>query len=182
MFMRARFGFLLLFFVVVGCTDRIEQPEADPGESSSSQPFRYETVGEQKERQKNRDQHVKNQSQRKDNGTEYKNISNLSSDEENEIIDKIMKRKRIKEAQVASSSHYVIISLLVREGYTDQTIRLNVEDDVRAMFSDRQIVIFTDDYHWNQMIHLKSRLASSESDEERNRLIEDYLRQDQDSH
>lgn len=135
--------------VVGGCTDRLEEPQADDNKNSSIPSICYETVDEQKERQSERESPIENHLQRKDVGTEYKNKSMLLRDEENEMIDKIMERKCIKEARVATSDYDVIVSLLLREGYSVETIRRNVEDDVRAIAPRKQVIVFTDEYHWN---------------------------------
>ncbi|PAV28927.1 hypothetical protein CIL05_13160 [Virgibacillus profundi] len=170
-------SFTLLIIFTVGCANTDEDTQTTQ-EKINTSPINYETEQERKERLNIRDQTIGEKGgypQSDQDGVNAGDNSGENSDaftnEESMKISKQLKEKKeIVQAQVASTDDRIIVAVILSE-QTDPDIKQMIESEVSKTVSDKQIIVYTDEVHWDHMKNLDARLGS----EKREFDIEDYI-------
>lgn len=155
--------------ILFGCSNPNGTEEnAEQDHHSDTQPIHYETDKEQQERQNERPETIGDQGgypqsdQRDTNSSEVRDENatdpyvNESTDK---IYDKISQFKEIKQAQVTATDEKVVVALMLND-YDDETVRDKIVKEVKEVEPNKEVVIYTDDIHWNRMRNSRSRLKS----------------------
>src|SRR5699024_9616532 len=134
----------------------------------NTQPMHYETDKEQQERHNERpetigdrggypqsDQRDTNASEDRDGRTTDPYVNEATE----KIYDQISDFKEIKQAQVTATDQKVIVALMLND-YNEETVRDKIVKEVEKVDPDKEVVIYTDDIHWNRMRNARSRLKS----------------------
>lgn len=159
----------LSLLILFGCTNTNDTDQnAEQENRSDTQPIHYETDEEQRERQNERPETIGDRGgypqsdQRDTNASEskYENSSDPYINEDSgKIYDRIIRFREIKQAQIAISEDKVMVALMLND-YNEETIRDKIVKEVEKVEPDKEVVIYTDDIHWNRMRNSRSRFKS----------------------
>ncbi|WP_158701706.1 YhcN/YlaJ family sporulation lipoprotein [Lentibacillus sp. Marseille-P4043] len=145
--------------LLVGCTNSNEDAQSD---DLNTQSVNYETDNEQESRLGERDdKDGYPQSDQSDTNAAKgnRNYSDIFvNDESDKIYNQLIKRKEIKQAQVASVDDKVVVAVMLND-HTDHNIRDMIEQETQKIVPNKQIVVYTDDIHWDRVNNLKARLG-----------------------
>lgn len=142
---------LLLIIVLTACTNTKEEEQDNHDNNNTGiQPMHFETD----KKAENRNNGEDNQRQNK---TRYSDV--FTNEESIMLSEKLEKRKGINRAQVASTDERVIVAVMLSD-HSDHNITKKIEADIKEIIPDKQIVIYTDDTHWERMKNLDARLES----------------------
>lgn len=162
-----------MVFVAVGCTNENNDTSTE-SDVDDSKLIRYETKEEQNERLGINDYGTKDYYQSDEEGiTPDGNERILFDNKESLLIaQKLEKRPDIKQAQVATVDDNIIVFVTLKD-YTNDNITNNIKSVVQEIVPNKEIIIFTDDIHWNRMRNLQAGLKQKEIGEN----VEQYLEQ-----
>src|SRR5699024_6517282 len=76
-----------------------------------------------------------------------------------EIYDQISHFKEIKQAQVTAADDKIVVALMLND-YNEEDVRDKIVNNVRDIVPNKEIVIYTDDVHWNRIKNKRARLKS----------------------
>lgn len=146
---------MLSIAILTACTNTRENAEDNNGKVDT-QPINYETEGERKDRLNIPD----NQKQEEHPKQEKQNYSDAFTNEESVMISKTLeKRKDITQAQVASTDDRIIVAVVLSNQPKHDIVN-KIETDIKEIVPNKQIVIYTDESHWERMKNLDSGLRS----------------------
>lgn len=145
---------LLLIIVLTACTNTKEEAQDNHDNNNTGiQPMHFETD----KKAENRNNGEDNQRQQRQNKTRYSDV--FTNEESIMLSEKLEKRKGINRAQVASTDERIIVAVMLSD-HSDHNITKKIEADIKEIIPDKQIVIYTDDTHWERMKNLDARLES----------------------
>ncbi|MEW9675883.1 YhcN/YlaJ family sporulation lipoprotein [Lentibacillus sp. L22] len=90
------------------------------------------------------------------NGHKGKYSDNYVNEKSDQIYQRLINYREIKQAQVAIADDKVIVALMLND-YNDQNVRDLVVNEVKKVEPDKEVVIYTDDIHWNRVQNMKAR-------------------------
>lgn len=161
----------LSLLILFGCSNTNDTGQnAEQDNHSETQPIHYETDKEQRERQNERPQSIGDlggypQSDQRDTNASEGRHEDFSDPYVNEatgkIYDRISRFKEIKQAQIAATDNKVIVALMLND-YNEENVRDKIVKEVRKIEPDKEVVIYTDDIHWNRVNNMRARLKSSD--------------------
>lgn len=127
--------------------------------------------------------HVQKQNQNDENEPDTNNShdpnKNFYTNDTTEKIKNILKdRSDIREAQVASTDTRVMIALQLSHHADRDDILDSVENDVKDIASDKEMVIYTDDAYWNRMKDRSSKFRNLTDDDVIDEYIDEHFFQD----
>lgn len=147
---------ILLIAILTACTNTREDAE-DSNEEVETQPIHYESEGERKDRLNIQDNPKKEGIPKQE---KQKNYSDAFTNEESVMLSETLeKRKDINKAQVASTEDRIIVAVMLSD-HPDRNITNKIKTDIKKIVPDKQIVIYTDDTHWERMKNLDAGLKS----------------------
>lgn len=92
-----------------------------------------------------------------DNPARYSDA--FTNDESIRLSQALEQRRDIVQAQVASTEDRVIVSVKLNK-HKDHYIAENLREEIQTIVPDKQIVIYTDDPHWERMKNIDTKLKS----------------------
>lgn len=165
---------------VAGCADDTEQGMSGTTNPDQIQPINYETPKEQQERVGQQEKSVGELGGYPQNEQEFVNEGDKNVNAKNEdrytnektlqISEYLSERKEIVQAQVAETDDRIIIAVQT-ENHEYHDLNRIIEEEVRRIEPEKQIVVYTDDNYWERMRNLNSRQIKLEDD------IENSLRE-----
>lgn len=156
-FMYKRAILFLLFIVILSaCTNTQENSQnnnKNTDTNTDTQPMHYE----REKTDVKEDDGAENQRR---NGHREPRYSDAFTNEESvELSKRLEKQKNIVKAQVASTEDRIIVAVMLND-HSDHNITRKIESEVKKTNPDKQIVIYTDDSHWDRMKNLDARMKS----------------------
>lgn len=180
--------FILTVFVT-GCTNmNSDEKQETTQENPNTHPINDEPKKEQKDRLEDRvnppskQKHQQNQERYADQmGNDDMDI--FTTKESAEIADMLTKRNDVIQAQVATTKDRVIVGVMLnkynkQQADGDQKKIAEIEKAVQKVEPEKEIVVYTDDAHWNQLKDLNSGLKQSNAGENVEKYIEKFLNVD----
>lgn len=159
----------LSLLILFGCSNPTDTGEnAGQDNHPDTQPMHYETDKEKRDRQNERPETIGDrggypQSDQRDTNAsdnQQENSTDPYVDEATDkIYDKISQFKEIKQAQVTATDEKVIVALMLND-YDEETVRNKIVKEVQKVEPNKEVVIYTDDIHWNRVRNSRSRLKS----------------------
>lgn len=156
-------GFSILCFALVGCADDNNNNAHGDQDGVNSQPINYETQQEQEERlgnegeNKNQDKYPKSDQKELNRGDRSGQSDLYTNEMTMSISDKLKKRKHIQQAQVTMTKDKLVVAVIISE-YAPSNIGDKVEEEVREMAPNKEVVVYTDDPHWDRMRNKDAQL------------------------
>ncbi|WP_284139709.1 MULTISPECIES: YhcN/YlaJ family sporulation lipoprotein [unclassified Virgibacillus] len=153
----------LVITVLVACDGDTSVKKTKENDSEAA-PIHYETEQEQQERlgshqsdKHERDAYPQQEEKSLNGGDRTGSYTDKYTTEDGvRVADHLMNMKEVKVAQVAITKDKVIVAVRLAEG-VDPTIQKNIEREVSKFISDKPIVIYTDDNHWDRIRNMNSR-------------------------
>lgn len=141
-------------------------------ENLNTQPINYETKKEQNGRlgvnkKPNKDYY---QSNEKGIATDGKENNVFVTKEAREISQLLAKREYINQIQVATMDERVVVSVTLND-YTLSNAAGMIKRDVEKVVPNKEIIVYTDELHWNRMKDVNASLKQREIGEN----VEEYL-------
>jgi|SRR5690625_2739515 len=180
---------VILTVFVGGCTNMNSDGKRETTqENPNTHPINYEPKKEQQDRLEDRvnppskQKHQQNQERYADQiGNEDMDI--FTTKESAEIADHLTKRNDVIQAQVATTDDRVIVGVMLnkhdkQQADKDQKKIAEIEKAVQKLEPDKEIIVYTDDAHWNQLKDLNSSLKQSNAGENVEKYIEKFLNVD----
>ncbi|MFS0672929.1 YhcN/YlaJ family sporulation lipoprotein [Ornithinibacillus sp. 179-J 7C1 HS] len=153
--------------------------------NNSISPINYETPEEQEERTDNREKTIGELGGYPQSEQEYVNEGdkNLGASNEDsytnertlQISEYLSERKEIVQAQVAETDERIIVAVMTGNKYYPD-LQDTIEDEVRQIVSDKEIVVYTDSIWWDRMRNLNS--SPNHLDEEIEENLNNFFRND----
>lgn len=156
----------LSLLVLFGCSNTNETGQNTGKDNDDTQPIHYETDKEQQERQNLRPETIGDrggypQSDRRDTNASEGKHEDFSdpyvNKETGEIYDRITRFREIKQAQISTTDDKVVVALMLND-YNEENVRDKIVDEVQKVEPNKEVVIYTDDIHWNKMRNSRSRM------------------------
>ncbi|MGM8364697.1 YhcN/YlaJ family sporulation lipoprotein [Virgibacillus sp. W0181] len=165
--------FAVGLFVLTGCANGNDDAEQKINETNPDL-IRYESKEEQNARFGINEYADKDYYQSDEKGIALDgNESKLFNSKEARLItQKLHKRTDIKQSQVATIEDTVIVSVTLKD-YTNDNITNSIKQDVQEIVPAKEVIIYTDDIHWNRMRNLQSGLKQREIGENLEHYLED---------
>jgi len=113
--------------------------------------------------------------QRQENTRDTKNRDIFTNDTSIEIQETLTNRSDIRRAQVAITNTRAMISLQLSDHANRDGILDSVENDVKHIVPEKEIVIYTDDSYWRRMKDLGSRLKRLTDDDDIDKYIDEHF-------
>lgn len=163
--MRIKLGLIILMLgAITACTNE-PTDKAENGNQQSTQPIHYETEQEKRERlgtfAENGKKKYPQSEQKKGTEANFKNgYSDSFTNEETEMITRALKNKtQIVQAQVAATEDRIIVGVMLKDDVR-QDIGNEIKQEVKKLVpnSNKEIIVYTDEEHWNKMKNLDNRL------------------------
>ena len=172
---------MCLLLLTAACSD--VNREANNDDSIKTQPINYETDQEQKDRLNIRDETIGEKGgypqsdQDGVNASDFKKgYSDAFTNEESELISKQLKEKKeIVQAQVASTDERIIVAVILSEK-TDPGIKQIIQEEVEKIAPEKQVMIYTDEVHWDHMKDLGARKGSENREYDVEEYIDEFFR------
>lgn len=143
---------LLFFVILAACTNTRDNVQNNNQPKDQTQPINFHSSDKQKTRPD-----LTNNPYRDDNPARY---SDAFTNEESIQISKTLEHKHdIMQAQVASTEDRVIVSLILND-HTDHEVTGKLQREIQEMVPDKQIIIYTDDPHWERMKNMDTKLKA----------------------
>ncbi|MEN1969278.1 YhcN/YlaJ family sporulation lipoprotein [Lentibacillus sp. N15] len=151
---------LLMLF---GCSNN--NANKDQHNDSDTQPIHYETDHEHAKRLGTTDRSIGDRGgypQSDQSGTNASNgqqgtySDNFVNQESEQIYQRLINYKQIKQAQIAITEDKVIVGLMLND-YKEEHVRDLVVKEVKKVEPDKEVVIYTDNIHWNRMKNMNAR-------------------------
>ncbi|WP_010651031.1 YhcN/YlaJ family sporulation lipoprotein [Oceanobacillus massiliensis] len=172
---------MLILLLAAGCTNgERTQQTSDINDGGSIQPIHFD--------RKDRDIYNKDESsigeqggypqseQKMANDADFSNYTDAYTNEESiRISEELQQRKDIIQAQVASTDDRIIVAVMLQERFNLEVP--DVEEYVREIVpdTDKEIIVYTDEIHWDRMKNLDARLGAKNSGEGVEKFIEDLF-------
>lgn len=175
------------FFTMVACANdnganEDAQREID---NKNTQPIHYETNQEKKERLHVRDQTIGEKGgypqthQDKANDANNKNgYTDVFTNEEAQMIAETLQNKReIVQAQVASTDDRIIVGVILQAHAKQKDSAQQIKKEVKKLVpnTDKQIIVYTDDIHWDRMKNLDARLKAKNNGDKIEQYINEFI-------
>ncbi|MTW84189.1 hypothetical protein F3157_00700 [Virgibacillus dakarensis] len=154
------------FMMLVGCSNaNTNNDENAQNNASNTESIHYETDNEHADRLGERDKSIGERGgypQSDQSGTNASNgqqgnfTDNFVNEESDKIYQRLINYREIKQAQIAITDDKVIVALMLND-YNDQNVRDLVVKEVKKVEPNKEIVIYTDDIHWNRVKNMNSR-------------------------
>src|SRR5699024_6517275 len=108
------------------------------------------------------------------------NMDIFTTKESAEIADHLTKRNDVIQAQVATTEERVIVGVMLNKHDKQQTDKdqkkiAEIEKSVQKLEPYKEIIVNTDDAHWNQLKDLNSSLKQLNASENVEKYIEKFL-------
>ncbi|MGM8212983.1 YhcN/YlaJ family sporulation lipoprotein [Virgibacillus sp. W0430] len=151
-----------MFMLFVGCSNG-QKDTSQEKEGTNPNPIRYETKEEYNARHGINDYADKDYYQSDEAGIAPDgNERNIFNTEESLLIAQTLQRKTdIKQAQAALVDSKIIVFVTLND-YTNDNISNNIRQIVQEIVPEKEVIIFTDEIHWNRMRHLQAGLKQRE--------------------
>lgn len=176
----------ILVFIIGGCTNTNSDGQKETNkESPNSDPISFETQQGKKNQGKGIREHSleeqpgypQHDQDNVNHGEANRNNADIFTTQEAEEISRhLTKRRDITQAQVATTEDRVIIGLILKKQQTgNQQLIDNIEKEVQQFAPDKEIIVYTDDTHWNKMKNLDRGLKRNNSGEDVESYIENFF-------
>jgi len=181
---------VILAVFAVGCTNENSDGKRETTqENSNTHPINYEPKKEQQDRLEDRvnppskQKHQQNQKRYHADQSGNDNMDIFTTKESAEIADHLTKRNDVIQAQVATTEDRVIVGVMLNKHDKQQTDKdqkkiAEIEKSVQKLEPHKEIIVYTDDAHWNQLKDLNSSLKQSNAGENVEKYIEKFLNVD----
>ncbi|CDQ39451.1 YhcN/YlaJ family sporulation lipoprotein [Virgibacillus salexigens] len=189
--MRIKHGLILLslLLVLTACATNLnEDVQEEQQQSGNTQPIHYETDQEKTERKYQREQTIGDKGgypqthQKKANNANYKNgySDAFTNDEAIKLSNKLQNKREIVQAQVASTEKRIIVGVILAEDERQGTAN-TIKQEVKKIVpdTDKEIVVYTDDVHWDSMKNLDSRIKAKSNGEKIENIINNFIENNQ---
>ncbi|WP_170875264.1 YhcN/YlaJ family sporulation lipoprotein [Virgibacillus pantothenticus] len=185
--MRVWLGMMLMALIsLIGCADGQQgENHANPNTDNQTQPIHYETEKERNERLNIREQSIGEKGGYPQSKQENINESNFNSgysdpftnEEAIMITEALQKKRQIVQAQVASTNDRILIGVILST-HVSGDIGNEIKKEVKKLLPDsnKEIIIYTDDTHWEKMRNLDARLEAKDNGENMEELINRFLK------
>lgn len=166
-----------LMIVTAGCANTNEEGmQKTSQDKPDTHPISYENEGNQKGTTQDNAVRQQERQERINSGqTDGNNVDIFTTEEAADISHQLRERTDVSQAQVATTKDRVIIGVMLSKNakhFTDdQQIIREIEQEVSSMIPEKEVVVYTDDAHWNQMKDLNAKAKQSNAGEN----IEDYI-------
>src|SRR5699024_10112302 len=152
-------------------------------------PINYEPKKEQQDRLENRknppskQKHQQNQERYHADQSGNDNMDIFTTKESAEIADQLTQRNDVIQAQVATTEDRVIVGVMLNKHDKQQADKnqkkvAEIEKAVQKIEPQKEIIVYTDDAHWNQLKDLNSSLKQSNAGKNVEKYIEKFLNVD----
>ncbi|MUV39513.1 hypothetical protein JNUCC1_03391 [Lentibacillus sp. JNUCC-1] len=161
-------GFLLL----TGCAQENSQSPSEK-EGTKTDPVNYETADERDQKPGNdkRIYGTPEEKKRINSGNRNRQYTDLFTTEESqEISDRLLHNKDITQAQVAIKDDEVIVAVMLAPGSSNK-IRHKVKSDVQTMMPDKKVTVYTDARYLDHKDDMNAGRKPSDVDS----YIQEYL-------
>lgn len=174
---------VVLMIITVGCTNTNEEgmQNNNPG-NSDTYPISYEKKENNRKGNNTRDNAVRQQERqdRINSGQTNRNNADMFTTEEAEDISHhLRERTDVSQAQVATTADRIIVGVMLSKNaknYTDdQKIIREIEKDVNNIAPGKEVIVYTDDAHWDQMKDLEAKAKQNDTGKSMEGYIEEYL-------
>lgn len=103
----------------------------------------------------------------------------FESDEDLAISQYLSKRKDVMQYYVTPFDDRVVVTVLFREDYENINERgKQIQDEIKQMAPGKQVIVYTDEYSYNQMNHIKAGKIQREAGETVEEFLERVFRVD----
>lgn len=155
---------LLLIFIVACNGNESEQETTNQSTNNRSiQPIHYDEKNSDRYDAKEPsigEQGGYEQSEQNDvNKSDFNAYTDPFTNEESiRISEELQKQKDIIQAQVASTDDRIVVAVMLRE-HDNHDITQQIEENIKKIVPNtgKQIIVYTDDVHWDRMKNLGSR-------------------------
>lgn len=160
----------LIMFIAIGCTNN---NDAQMDNNNNKEPMQISNRDDNQsdpydvEKSPNKKYY---QSDERGIGEDAENQDIFSSEESLMVQQHLQKRKDVRQAQVATFEDRVIAFVMLNPQQNDQTDS-EIKDETQRLIPEKEIVIYTDEYHWNRMKDLKAGLTQKKAGER----VEDFF-------
>ena len=159
----------------IGCTNMNTDEKNETGSNNeTTHPINYETkeqeqnrLGVNKQNTNENDYYKGDNPERINSGKDGNHNTDIfTTDEAKKISEQLSKRKDIKQTQVATTEKSVIVGIMLNEQskqIDNQNIVNDIEKEVSKLSPNKEIVVYTDNIHWNQMKNLDSTIRNKDN-------------------
>ncbi|MFD1850161.1 YhcN/YlaJ family sporulation lipoprotein [Oceanobacillus bengalensis] len=157
-----------LIFILTACGNDNAESET---KQYNTQPINYDTPLEQDGSLDRQEESIGEKGgypqseQRGVNASDYEGdyTDPFTNDETIFITEELRKDKDIIQAQVASTDDRIIVAVMLREYYNEADTE-EIKEKIRRIVPDidKEIIVYTDDIHWNRMKDYDARNESHE--------------------
>src|SRR5699024_10530756 len=115
------------------------------------------------------------QSDEKGIGTDGDEENIFATKETREITQLLAKREDIRDSQVVSLRDRVVLVLMTDTNKVTNDMVQTITNEVEKITPTKQVLIYTDEYHWNRMKDLDAGLKQRKIGESAEEFIEKYF-------
>ncbi|NWO13295.1 YhcN/YlaJ family sporulation lipoprotein [Virgibacillus sp.] len=176
---------LSLAFIVLGCTNEEAEYDYQHHEKDNTQPIHYETDKERKDRLNIREETVGEKGGYPQSKQDNINRSDFKSgyadpftNEESKLIAEALRdHKQISQAQVASTADRILIGVKLNTHVTDD-VGEDIKKEVKQLLpqANKEIIIYTDDAHWEKMKNLEARIEAKDNGKKMEEFINQFVK------
>jgi hypothetical protein len=147
------FVVLFIFVTLAACSNTKEgMPDGSQQPENNTQPIHYQPGEHRQVRPTPRNHSMDNDPGR---------FSDAFTNEESIRISKALEQRRdIVQAQVASTENRVIVSVMLNKQADNHNVPEKIREEIQTIIPDKQIVIYTDDTHWERMKDIDTKLKA----------------------
>ncbi|WP_010098989.1 YhcN/YlaJ family sporulation lipoprotein [Ornithinibacillus scapharcae] len=171
-----------LLFLTAGCGNEREEGQSETN-NNQYQPINYETPEEQTNRTRTEDKTIGElggypQSDQEfvnegDKNLHSKNEDRYSNERTMLISEYLAERKEIVQAQVAETDERIIVAVITPDNEYYPNLNEVIEEEVKRVVPDKQIVVYTQAIWWDRMRNLNS--SPNDMDEKMRRNMDDFF-------
>lgn len=156
-----------IFVFLTACTNARDNTESNK-ENTNTEPINYEMEGEREER-------LNIQGNDKQKTYPEQRYSDAFTNEESIMLSKELERRRdVTKAQVASTDDRVIVAVMLQD-HADHNITKKLRKEIEKMIPDKQVIIYTDDTHWDRMKNIDAKMGTKNIGNENRNKIKDFF-------
>jgi hypothetical protein len=158
------FGFITA--IMVGCSNNNTNGDAQNNDNDvNTESIHYETNQEQANRLGTNDESTGEKGGRIQSDQSGTNASNghsgnyqdiFTNEETDKIYSRLIKLKEIKQAQVATTDDRIVVAVMLNR-HAGKNIGDKIENETRKVVPNKEVYVYTDDVHWNDVKNLRAR-------------------------
>lgn len=166
---------IILVLLLSGC----KSPEAENKKNdkedyrqtelnNETKPMNNKNVPRAADKSPNKDYYQSDEKGIATDGTE-ENI--FATDDTREIAQLLAIRTDIRQSQVAELKDRIVITLMTNPNEMDNQTISSIKDDIQEVVPEKEVFIYTDEYHWNRMKDLDASLQQRKMGE----AVEEFM-------